>query len=109
MRKYLLAAVLSFSALSGLAGCSKSDGTAESAPAKKEKAEDKLATMTVDEVDQALAAGQIKAVDCNGDDTRKKKGVVPGAILISDDETFAASELPADKTGKLVFYCANPG
>jgi hypothetical protein len=36
-------------------------------------------------------------------------GVVPGAILISDVDNFATSELPADKTAKLVFYCADPG
>ena len=103
MRKLLFAAALSFAALSG---CSKTD-SAESAPSAK--AEDKLATMTVDEVDQAIAAKQATPVDCNTDKTRKKVGVVPGAILITDDERYAASELPADKTTKLVFYCANPG
>jgi hypothetical protein len=36
-------------------------------------------------------------------------GVVPGAILVTDDESYAATELPADKTTKLVFYCSNPG
>jgi len=36
-------------------------------------------------------------------------GVVPGAILVTDDESFAATELPPDKTTKLVFYCADPG
>ena len=104
MRKLLLAATLL------VAACQGSD-KAESAPSAKSQKEEekKLASMTLDEVDKAIAAGQLKAVDCNGDDTRKKMGVVPGAILISDDETFAASELPADKTAKLVFYCMNPG
>ena len=74
-----------------------------------DKAEDKLAAMTLDEVERALAANQVTAVDCNGDATRKKLGVVPGAILITDDESYAASELPADKATKLVFYCADPG
>jgi len=104
MRNFLLAAALSITAV---AGCSKPDKTV-SAPAA-DKAEDKLPSMTIDEVENALATNQAKAVDCNGQDTRKKMGVVPSAILVTDDESYAASELPADKTAKLVFYCADPG
>lgn len=104
MRQILLAAALS---LATLAGCAKSD-KAETAAAGS-SAEDKLQAMTVDEVDRALAANEAKPVDCNGDKTRKRMGVLPGAILVSDEETFAATELPADKTAKLVFYCANSG
>jgi len=100
MRNFLLAAALSITAV---AGCSKPDKTV-SAPAA-----DKLPSMTLDEVDHALAANEAKAVDCNGEATRKKMGVVPGAILVTDDESFAATELPPDKTTKLVFYCADPG
>ena len=101
MRTLLFATVLSFAALGG---CSKTDSAAAA-----DKAKDNVPSMTVDEVDQAVAAKQAVAVDCNTDKTRKRSGVVPGAILISDDESFAASELPADKATKLVFYCANPG
>jgi hypothetical protein len=104
MRNFMLAAALSITAV---AGCSKPDN-ALPAPAA-DKAEDKLPSMTVDEVDRALAANQVKAVDCNGDRTRKKKGVLPGAIRVTDDESYAADELPADKTTKLVFYCADSG
>ena len=104
MRNALLAAGLS---LAAVAGCSKSDKAAP--PAANAKAEEALATMTVDDVDHALAAKQAVPVDCNGDRTRKKMGVLPGAIVVSDEETFAASELPADKATKLVFYCANSG
>jgi hypothetical protein len=60
-------------------------------------------------MDKALAAKEATPVDCNGDRTRKKLGVIPGAILVSDEESFAASELPADKNTKLVFYCADTG
>jgi hypothetical protein len=102
MRSILLAAALS---LTTIAGCSKSDNS-EAAGAK---APEKLASMTVDEVDHDLAAKQATPVDCNSERTRKKLGVLPGAIVVSDEETFAASELPADKTAKLVFYCADPG
>lgn len=104
MRNFLLAAALSITAV---AGCSKPD-KAVSAPAA-DKTEDKLPSMTIDEVDRALAANEAKAVDCNGEATRKKMGIVPSAILVTDDESYAASELPADKTTKLVFYCADPG
>ncbi|MBS1122699.1 MAG: hypothetical protein H6Q90_4927 [Deltaproteobacteria bacterium] len=101
MRKMLFATVL---AAAAIAGCSKSDKTQTSAAA-----EDNLPTMAVDDVDRALAANQVKAIDCNGDETRKRHGVVPGAILVSDEETFPASDLPADKATKLVFYCTGPG
>ncbi|HEX7843289.1 MAG TPA: hypothetical protein VF469_37715 [Kofleriaceae bacterium] len=104
MRHFLLAAALSVTAV---AGCSKPDKPS-SMPAA-DKAEASLPSMTVDEVERALAANQAKAVDCNGESLRKKLGVVPGAILVTDDESYAASELPADKTTKLVFYCADPG
>jgi rhodanese-related sulfurtransferase len=98
MRTILLAAVL---ALGAGAGCSKSNETT-----KTEKA--KLPTITVDEVDQKLASGECVPVDANGQETRKKMGVVPGAVLLTDSETFIVSELPADKSKTLVFYCANP-
>lgn len=115
MRHILLAAVLSVAAA---AGCSKSDPTstasaapkpaAPAAPAPKADPQ-KIPSMTIDQVDQALAAKQVTPVDCNSDMSRKHTGVVPGAILLTDDVNYAASELPADKTTKLVFYCANPG
>jgi len=104
MRNFLLAVALSITAV---AGCAKPDKAVS--PPAPDKAEDKLPSMTIDEVDRALAANEAKAVDCNGEATRKKMGVVPSAILVTDDESYAASELPADKTTKLVFYCADPG
>jgi hypothetical protein len=101
MRKLMLAAALSFATL---AGCSTSEG--DNGTAKKK---DEIPSMTVDEVDKGIAAKQLQAVDCNHDDLRKKLGVVPGAILVADTHDYAASLLPADKTAKLVFYCADPG
>jgi len=96
----MLAAALSFATL---AGCSNSEG--DSKATKKEE----LPSMTVDEVDRGIAAKQVQAVDCNHDALRKKLGVVPGAILVADSDDYPASLLPADKTAKLVFYCADPG
>jgi rhodanese-related sulfurtransferase len=99
MRTLLLAAVL---ALGAGAGCSKSEKS------KTETAENaKLPMITVDEVDQKLAAGECVPVDANGSETRKKMGVVPGAVLLTDSDSFQLSELPADKSKALVFYCAN--
>ena len=34
-------------------------------------------------------------------------GTLPGAVLLSDSETFKLSELPPDKSKALVFYCGN--
>ena len=37
-------------------------------------------------------------------------GNVPlGDIILVDEETFTADDLPADKARKLVFYCGGPG
>jgi hypothetical protein len=101
MRSMLFSAAL---AVAALAGCSKADSSETT-----KTADAKVPTMTVDDLDRALAAKQAQPVDCNGDGTRKKMGYVPGAILVTSDDAYAASELPADKTMKLVFYCANPG
>jgi rhodanese-related sulfurtransferase len=90
MRKILLAAAL-------LAGCTKADG----------RHADKPATVTVAQAAKQISGGQAQAVDANGDVTRHRMGVVPGAVLLSDSESFQISELPADKGKPLVFYCAN--
>lgn len=99
MRTILLAVVLASAAA---AGCSKDKATGA------EGAEANLPMMSLDEVDKGLAANTLTAVDCNGDNTRKKYGVLPGAVLVTDEEAYAASALPADKTRKLVFYCSGP-
>jgi hypothetical protein len=101
MRNVLFGVVL---ALAAAAGCTKSDKT----QAGEAPSEEKFAILTPDEVQAQLDAKQITPVDCNGDGTRKQMGVVPGAILVSDEEQYGPSELPADKTTKLVFYCSKP-
>jgi len=98
MRKLIFSAVLGLAALSA---CSKDK-------AASTEGTEHLPTMTVDEVDKGLAANELTAIDCNGDSTRKKHGILPGAVLITDEEEYPASELPADKTRKLVFYCSSP-
>jgi len=99
MRKLLFCAIIGMAAASG---CSKDK------PASEQTADD-LATISLDDVEKGIAANELTAVDCNGDNLRKKHGVLPGAVLISDDEDYLASELPADKARKLVFYCSGPG
>lgn len=100
MRTTLFACVL---AISAATGCSKGEQKTE------QKADEKFVTMTMDEVEAAITSGQATAVDCNGDRTRKKMGVLPGAILVTDEEQYGESELPADKTRKLIFYCSDAG
>lgn len=100
MRTTLFAIVI---AVSAATGCSKGEDK------KEQKAEVDYPTMTLDEVEAGIAANSVTPVDCNGDKTRKKFGSVPGAILVDDAETYAASLLPADKSRKLVFYCTDAG
>lgn len=97
MKTILLAAVLAI-------GCAKSP---DKAPDQQAAAVEKLTFITVDDVDAQIAAGKAQAVDANNPATRQHEGVVPGAIVLTDSETYALSELPADKAKELVFYCAN--
>ncbi|MDB4955026.1 MAG: Rhodanese domain protein [Myxococcales bacterium] len=102
MRIKLLAAALVSVAVLG-AGCSNKTDKAASA----EMIEAKVPTITVDQVDKALASNECQPVDANGESTRKKMGVLPGAVLLTDSSDFKVSELPTDKSKPLVFYCAN--
>jgi rhodanese-related sulfurtransferase len=86
-------------ALAAGTGCSKArDGRAEQATAG-------IATVSVDELDQMLATRNCQPVDANGDATRKKMGVIPGAVLLTSMDSL--DQLPADRSRNLVFYCAN--
>jgi rhodanese-related sulfurtransferase len=64
-------------------------------------------TTTVKEVAAWNKTKAITPVDANGKETRAKMGVIPGARLLTSSTQFAATELPASKDSKLVFYCAN--
>ena len=98
MRIILLAAALTLGV-----GCSKKSTTTDD----KAQHASNVPTVTVDEVDQAIAKGDCTPVDANGEGTRKKMGTLPVAVLLTDSETFQVSELPQDKSKALVFYCAN--
>ncbi|HEY4177524.1 MAG TPA: rhodanese-like domain-containing protein [Kofleriaceae bacterium] len=95
---------VSLVAISSITGCAKK---AESKKDDSEMVQAKIPTVTVDQVDSMLAKGECTPVDANGDGTRKKMGVVPGAIMLTDSEAYAPSELPSDKGKALVFYCGN--
>ena len=99
MRTLLFTAVLSLSVL----GCSKEAKQED----KHVKLSETVAELTIDELSAKLATGDCQAVDANGEATRKKLGVIPGAVLLTDSEAFSTSELPKDKSKALVFYCAN--
>ena len=93
MRKLVLASLLFLGACPG-----KSEDRATPA----------VPTVSVDQVDELIAKHEAQAVDANGVETRKKMGVVPGAILLSDsNDELDPKQLPADKSKGLVFYCAN--
>ncbi len=62
---------------------------------------------TVAEVATWTKAKQAIPVDANGQETRTKQGVIPGAVLLTSSSTYDVKELPSDKSSKLVFYCAN--
>lgn len=104
MRTLLLATALAFVSL---AGCSKSSKDDSAKAATEQPAESKVPTISVDQLDASLAKAEAQPVDANGERTRKKMGVIPGAVLLTDSDTFTTAELPADKTKPLVFYCAN--
>lgn len=103
MRTILFAGALALAAF----GCTKADNKSSDHAKPTVTAKATLPTATVDEVDTAITAGKAQAVDANGNETRKKMGVVPGAVLLTDSDSFQLSELPADKAKPLVFYCAN--
>ena len=85
------------------AGCSRA--TDRAAPATEDRASPQVATVTVDELDQMLASKDCQAVDANGNETRRRMGVIPGAVLLTDADSI--DKLPGDKAKRLVFYCAN--
>jgi rhodanese-related sulfurtransferase len=63
-------------------------------------------TLTVPELASLNAAKKVTVFDVNGAETRQKKGVIPGAKLLTTSSQYAASELPAAHDTALVFYCA---
>jgi rhodanese-related sulfurtransferase len=97
MRKLVVLYWLVLAASGPGLGCSKARDDARAR-------EPQIAAVSVDELDRMLAASDCVAVDANGDSTRRRMGVIPGAVLLADE---SLDRLPADKSKNLVFYCAN--
>ena len=76
----------------------------------KQKQPDKFAVIRVDALASMIADSNshVNIYDANGWALRSRAGVIPGAhLLTSDDKYDVAKELPAEKSAKLVFYCAD--
>lgn len=102
MRTLLFASVLALGSLTAV-GCSKSEKSGG------DEIDHSIPEISIDDVQAGLAAKTLTVLDCNSDKTRKRVGVIEGAVLVEDEETFEANILPSDKTAKLVFYCGGPG
>ena len=100
MRKLVLSVLVSIPAsIQLLAGCSRTHDEPAAAHAVS------IAAVSVDELDHMLASRDCVAVDANGAATRQRMGVIPGAVLLRDEDSIEG--LPPDKSRSLVFYCAN--
>ena len=57
---------------------------------------------------KAMMTKTVAIYDANGQETRNKDGMIPGAHALSSHEGYdVKKELPATKETPLVFYCAN--
>jgi len=55
-----------------------------------------------------MARGNVMVFDADPADVRAQEGIIPGARLLPSSSHYdVATELPAVKTTKLVFYCHN--
>jgi hypothetical protein len=76
----------------------------------KPKVPDKFAVIRADKLASLMndPNSHVNIYDANGWGLRSTAGVIPGAHLLSSDDKYdVAKELPADKSAKLVFYCAD--
>jgi rhodanese-related sulfurtransferase len=68
-------------------------------------AAEKLSELSVDEVAKRLGQKNVYVFDCNPKE-EWKEGHLPTAKWV-DFSNLQASDLPADKTATLIFYCQN--
>lgn len=69
---------------------------------------DKFKLIHVPDLVAELQSSHPAIFDANGDKTRQKEGIIPGAKLLSSSGEYdVAKELPAAKDSELVFYCGN--
>jgi rhodanese-related sulfurtransferase len=75
-----------------------------------QKAPDKFTIIRADQLSSWMndPNSHVNIYDANGWGLRSTAGVIPGAHLLSSDDKYdVAKELPANKSAKLVFYCAD--
>lgn len=87
-----------------LVGCHRAPSN-QSATDKGAHAAHAVAQTPLAEVRKIVETKSATVLDANGDDTRKEYGVIPGATLLSSSDHYALSELPQNKSARLVFYC----
>jgi hypothetical protein len=115
MRKWLASiAVLAILAFTGGAPAAAGDGSSAwdklSALLGVTHADDNIKLIDVADLAalKADANSHVVILDANVVPTRERYGVIPGARLLSSYDNYdVATELPAAKNAKLVFYCAN--
>lgn len=90
-----------------VAGCAPEREANADSPSTTDSKASKVGTISVDQLNQAMAGGQCTVLDANSPQTRSALGKIPGATLLSHYKSYKASELPSAKDKKLVFYCAN--
>jgi hypothetical protein len=57
---------------------------------------------------RASQKARVIVLDANYAAIRDQEGVIPGAVMLSSESNYnVATELPHDKTAKLIFYCYN--
>ncbi|HYV48941.1 MAG TPA: rhodanese-like domain-containing protein [Myxococcaceae bacterium] len=67
-----------------------------------------IQSLTVKQLADAKQAGKATVYDANTPDVRQQMGIIPGAkLLVSAVKYEPSKELPADKSGQVVFYCYN--
>jgi rhodanese-related sulfurtransferase len=79
--------------------------SAKGSPEAVSEAAPTIPESSVADASRLLNAKAATLIDANNLDTRREYGVVPGAILLSSSRDYAFSELPKEKSSKLVFYC----
>lgn len=82
---------LMIAAVVALAGCKKAE----------------VKEIAVADAAARFAANEATPVDANTPEYREGAGWVPGAVLLTDFHEYPLSELPADKSRPLVFYCTS--
>ena len=75
------------------------------APAAEATEQEEFGRLSVDEVARLVESGSASVFDNNSQE-RYQQSHVPGARWVAFNKV-QASDLPADKSRQLVFYCAN--